>query len=113
MVISPRKFSYFVICFPPRASIFGRHQEKNLDASSFINIPQPKLLVESIVDGSILGNLRKQHSSISDSETESATCESTRLSLDNNNNLAQQTVTVTTYPLNDRWTCLGSLLLQH
>ena len=40
-------------------------------------IPQPKLLEESIVDGSILRNLRKQHSSISDSETEGATCEST------------------------------------
>ena len=60
---------------PPRASIFGRHQEKNLDASSFINIPQPKLLEESIVDGSILRNLGKQHSSISDLETESASCQ--------------------------------------
>ena len=77
MDISPRKFSYFVICFPPRASIFGRHQERNLDASSFVNMPQPKLLEKSIVDGSILRNLRKQHSSISDSETEGATCEST------------------------------------
>ena len=58
----------------------------DLNASSFINVPQPKLLEESIVDGSILRNLRKKHSSISDSETESATCESTRLSLDNNDN---------------------------
>ena len=77
MVISPRKFSYFVICFPPRESILGRHPEKNLDASSFINMPQPKLVEESIVDVSMLCNLRKQHSSISDSETEGATCEST------------------------------------
>ena len=52
-------------------------------------MPHPKLLEESIVDGNIFRNLRKQHSSISDSETESATCESTRLSLDNSNNLAQ------------------------
>ena len=65
-----------MVISPPRASIFGRHQEKNLDDSSFINMPQPKLLEESIVDGSILRNLRKQHSSISDSETEGAICES-------------------------------------
>ena len=54
---------------------------KILDASRCINMPEAKLLEESIVDGSIFRNLRKQHSSISDLETESATCESTRLSL--------------------------------
>ena len=58
-------------------SVDVKRKTLDLNASSFINVPQPKLLEESIVDGSILRNLRKQNSSISDSETGGATCEST------------------------------------